>query len=422
VALHGYGPDVVCLFLRLVLIAGVSLRAVPRVLATVGEALGLPLPTPSWTTGRLWLMRLGHAMLTAPREHGDDWAWLIDHSVQIGKDKCLVILGIRLRDLPERGESLQQQDMELIELKPAKSWTRPQVDEALERTAVRMGIIPRVIVSDHGADLSGGIVLFQQRHPQTADIYDAKHKAACMLKRRLENNARWKQFQTRVGEARCAVQQTELAFLAPPTPKPKARFMNLGPQLNWAKRVVAILRDHRTVAKFAAPARIEEKLGWIAAFEADVIEWLQWQQVVDVIVTEVNRQGVFRGGAARLKKQLSQLDDLCDSAKCLADEMIDFVRAGELQTRPGERFPGSTEILESSFGRFKQLEKQQSRGGFTQLLLGFGAMLTHVTTDIVREAMQTSRTVNIRQWAADTFGVTLFGQRKLAFACATEDG
>jgi hypothetical protein len=225
-----------------------------------------------------------------------------------------------------------------------------------------------------------------------------------------------------VGQTRCAVQQTELAFLAPPAPKSKARFMNLGPQLNWAKHILAVLRDPQAVAKFATAQRLHEKLGWIATFEVDVMEWLQLQQVVDVTVAEVNCQGIFQGGSGKLQKQLSQLDALCDSAGRLADEMVGFVRSGELQTRPGERFPGSTEVLESSFGKFKQLEKQQSRGGFTQLLLGFGAMLSSVTIDVVREAMETSRTIDVRRWAAQTLGVTVFGQRKLAFACATEKG
>src|ERR671922_213952 len=93
---------------------------------------------------------------------------------------------------------------------------------------VRRTGAPRVIVNDHGVDLSGGVALFQQRHGQTVEIYDAKHKAACLLKSRLEKDPRWQEFQTRVGQTRCAVQQTELAFLAPPSPKPKARFMNLG--------------------------------------------------------------------------------------------------------------------------------------------------------------------------------------------------
>ena len=218
---HGFGPQVISLFLRLVLVAGVSLRGAPRAMATISEALGLELAVPCWTTGRLWLLRLGHAMLTAELSEADDWAWLIDHSVQIGQEKCLVILGIRLSDLPERGQSLRHEDLELIELLPAKSWTRGEVDQALEKAVGRTGHAPRVIVDDHGVDLTGGVALFQQRHLETVEIYDAKHKAACLLKSRLEKNPRWQEFQTGVGQTRCSVQQTELAFLTPPAPKPK---------------------------------------------------------------------------------------------------------------------------------------------------------------------------------------------------------
>lgn len=419
---HGYGADLISLVLSLVLEAGVSLRAVPRVLRTVRRALGLSLPVPCWTTVRLWLLRMGHAVLSTRQVKADDWAWLIDHSVQIGPEKCLVILGVRLSELPEVGQSLRHEDLQLLELLPASSWTRAQVDQALENHVRRSGIVPRVIVSDHGADLLGGIALFQQRHPQTAEIYDAKHKAACLLKRRLENNPRWQDFQTRVGQTRCAVQQTELAFVTPPAPRPKSRFMNLGSQLKWARHVQAMLREPDCVKRFATRARLREKLGWLRGFEADVIEWSQWQQVADAAVATVNTQGIHHGTARVLAKQLSQLDALGNSATELARELVGFVQVQQSQLRRGERLPGSTEVLESCFGKFKQLEKQQSKGGFTQLLLGFGAMLRRTTTEVVREAMQASNTAAVRDWAQRTLGSTLFAQRKSAFACATQVG
>lgn len=422
VSVHGYGPSVVNLFLRLVLVAGVSLRAVPRVLETINEVLGLSLPVPCWTTGRQWLLRLGHAMLTAPRASAEDWVWLIDHSVQIGRDKCLVILGIRAADLPEPGQSLRHEDMELIELRPAPSWTRAEVDQALESAVARVGLAPRGIVNDHGGDVTGGVALFQQRHPQTVEIYDAKHKSACLLKARLEKNPRWQEFQTRLGQTRCAVQQTDLAFLTPPGPKPKARFMNLERQLAWAQRVLANLHKPAMVKKFAAVRRMKEKFGWVEAFEAEVIEWSQWQQVVDVTVALINNHGIYQGVAALLAAQLPQWDDLRESARKLADELVEFVRSQESLVRPGERLPGSTEVLESCFGKFKQLEKQHARGGFTALLLGFGAMLANVTGERVREAMRASRTLDVKRWVADNLGVTLLARRKLAFAGATKDG
>lgn len=262
---HGYGVETISLFLRLVM-NGVSLRGVPRVLAVIAEAFGLPLDIPHWTTGRLWLMRLGHAMLTLPLEQADDWAWLTDHSVQIGQEKCLVILGIRLRDLPKPGTCLRHPDLHLIALVMRKSWTRQEVDEALEEAVQRTGV-PRVIVNDYGVDLHGGVQFFQERHDQTLEIYDIKHKAACLLKHRLEKDPRWKEFQRQVGQTRCAVQQTELAFLVPPAPKSKARFMNLQPQLEWADGVLDILREPSAeVLNWVSPERLQEKLGWLNEF------------------------------------------------------------------------------------------------------------------------------------------------------------
>jgi len=414
---HGYHLETISKFLRLVLVGGVSLRGASRVLAMQAPSG----PTPCWTTGRMWLLRLGHAMLTETLQQADDWAWLVDHSVQIGQEKCLVIVGIRLANLPAPGECLEYRHLHLIALLPESRWRGANVDLALAQAAKRTGV-PRAIVDDHGADLHGGVRLFQQRHPQTAEIYDTKHKAACLLKKRLAGDARWQAFQTRVGVARCAVQQTELACLAPPGPKPKARFMNLGPMLGWARHVLAVLREPARIAAFVTARRLGEKLGWIADFSEELSQWSQWQQVVDVAVTHAGQQGVYRGTARHLAAKFSQLPPLCHSARALAAELLRFARSQELRVEPTERFPASTEVLESCFGRFKQLEKQHARGGFTHLLLSFGALLADTTTTGVRHAMQASRTADVHSWAARNLGLTFSAKRRLAFSCATESG
>jgi len=419
IAGHGYGVGIQWLFVRLVL-AGTSLRGTARVLAILADALGWSIDVPHWTTGRLWLLRLGHAMLTAAKEQGADWAWLIDHSVQIGQEKCLVILGIRLRDLPP-GRCLVHTDLELIALVPRKSWTREEVDEALETARQQTGV-PRVIVDDHGADIHGGVKFFQERHPKTVEIYDAKHKAACVLKGRLEKNPRWQDFQTRLGQTRCAIQQTELAFLVPPSPKPKARFMNLEATLQWASKTRAIVEQPPAVVQeHVRPERLQEKLGWLQEFASDIAEWLEWQTLVNVVVAFVNRQGIYRGMVSQLRAELPRPTHA--SSASLMNELLAFVAQQARRARPGERFPGSTEPLESCFGRLKQLEKQQARGGFTSLLLAFGALVAETTTTVVKEAMEHSRTQQIWAWCKENLGTTVFGQRKLAYAAsATEHG
>jgi hypothetical protein len=284
--------------------------------------------------------------------------------------------------------------------------------------------VPREVVDDRAADLHGGAVLFQGRHPETAEVYDTKHKAACLLKGRLGKLPRWQQFQREVGQARCAAQQTELAFLSPPSPRPKARFMNLGPLLVWATHVLAVLRHPPAeVTKRVTPERLAEKLGWVAGFAAEVAEWSRWQRVVDCAVGFVGRQGLSLGCADELGAELSRLDEGPGEARRLAEELERFVREQEASAGPGERLPGSTEVLESCLGRFKHLEKQQSRGGFTGLVLALGAMLCDPTADTVGQALQHSHTKDVSNWCKEHLGTTVFAQRMLAYAAsATEDG
>ena len=71
---------------------------------------------------------------------------------------------------------------------------------------------------------------------------------------------------------------------------------------------------------------------------------------------------------------------------------------------------------ESCFGRFKQIEKQQARGGFTSLVLGFGALLAETTTQAIEHAMHQSPTKAIIAWCAENLGTTLFSRRRQAFA------
>lgn len=409
-------------FAQLVLDAHVSMRAASRVLGLISEQFGLDEGVPHWTTGRLWLQRLGHAQLTTPLPQSRDWAWLIDHSVQIGQEKCLVIVGIQLANLPEAGQSLRHTDMSLVALLPRKSWTQPDVDAALEEAVSRTGV-PRVIVHDHGADIEGGVRLFRQRHPRTASIYDIKHKSACLLKRRLEKNPRWQQFQREVGATRCAIQQTELAFLVPPTPKLKSRFMNLEDQLTWAGHVLDILRNPTPAAlQKASPEVLRKKLGWLEGFREEVGEWAEWQQVVNTAVIFVNRHGLYSGAVRDVKLNLPAPDHHTSSRE-LAGELVAFIKSEASKARRKERLPGSTEILESCFGKFKVLEREQSKGGFTSLLMAFGAMLMTLTPQNIMAALQHSKTKFVKNWKDDNLGSTLPAQRKIAFAAsATETG
>ncbi|NQU40121.1 MAG: hypothetical protein HQ523_09225, partial [Lentisphaerae bacterium] len=136
---------------------------------------------------RNWVQRLGHATLTQRTEKADDWVWLMDHSVQIGQEKTLLVLAVRQADLPPAGEALNHKDVRPIALTPRTSWTGEDVCQELE-TLSQEHSVPRAIVTDHGADLVKGIEQFQQNHPKVISLYDFKHKAAIFFKSLLSND------------------------------------------------------------------------------------------------------------------------------------------------------------------------------------------------------------------------------------------
>ena len=152
---HTYTVGHVLLFVSLVLSAATSLRGASRVLTLLMAFFQLPMLSPSWSTGRLWLLRVGYYKLTRPKEAAEDWVWIVDHTVQMGAEKCLVILGVRLSAMATHKRCLSHEDVEPIALCPVLQSNGDVVSQQLEDHIAKTGI-PREILGDHGSDYAGG--------------------------------------------------------------------------------------------------------------------------------------------------------------------------------------------------------------------------------------------------------------------------
>jgi hypothetical protein len=413
VGAHGYGARMIAMAILLVQ-SGVGLRATARAIGIIFATLGISAKIPHFTTIRLWTMRLGCGVLAQEIEKASDWVWMMDHSVQIGQEKVLAVLAIRAANLPPAGTAIQYEHMIPLAVLPRTSWTKQDVYQAIVDLAKMHGC-PRAILSDHGGELIGGIELFRKDYPDVIELYDFKHYAACRLKAILNNNASFKQFQAQVGKTRSVIQQTELSFLTPPAPKPKARFMNLGAALNWAKRQLRLL-DNPLPEKldFVTRPRLEEKLGWVREHRQDLAQWEELQQVVDMGVTFANQQGVFAGAAKELRAALPAKLKHSESRQ-LANQLVDFVKTQEGKLAPAERLPLSTEILESSFSKFKTLEAQHCKQGFTGLILAYGAVLTKVTPEKIQAIFAITSVRTVRDWIQKHLGLTFAAKRVISY-------
>ena len=389
----------------MVLQAPTSLRAAAQALMLL---LGIE---KHWSTIRMWILRLGLANLTRTLTVAQDWIWIVDHSVQIGRCKCLVILGIRLSVYPW-GRPLGYADLDPIALVPMENSTKESVNKCLEAAVHRTGV-PRAIVDDHGADLHGGVKLFQQRHPETAEVYDVKHKAACLLRARLEPDQTWQSFCTLVGRSKFALQQTELAPLTPPSQRSKARFMNLDTLVQWGIKTLALLDKPEGLPAAISTVRLQVKLGWLRDYREALAGWSADLAVIEQTLKFTRTYGVFAGAAKILASQLPSPDS---PGGALAAKLVEFVDEQSSAAAPNEHLPASTEVLESCFGKLKYLEHEQSKSGFTGLVLSLGAIVGTLTLERVKDALERCRVKDVLNWCTEKLGPSIQSQRKAAYA------
>jgi hypothetical protein len=411
---HHYGVQHVLLVVSLVVSAATSLRGAGRALAVMRACAGLVPWSPSWSSTRLWLLRLGYYKLTRAKEDGADWVWIVDHVVQTGQEKCLLIVGIRLSALPAEGEYLTHADVEPIAIYPVPQSNGEIVYQQLEKARKQTGV-PREILSDQGSDLHKGIKQFCQAHPETSFIYDIKHKVAAVLKRELGADAVWQEFSRFAGQTSQRVQQTALAALAPPRQRRKARYMNVGELVAWGVRMLKYLDEEGSQRQAWDRHRVEEAVGWVREYRQEVEQWRQWVEVGTITEQFVKAHGVSAGGAQQLQHRLAAVGTLPRTPQLCA-EFVQFVTEEGAKANAGERLVGSSEVIESIFGKWKRLEGEQARSGLTGLVLALGAIVAPTTAEVVKQALTTVPTKTVLTWCREKLGKTVQATRRALFA------
>ena len=343
----------------------------------------------------------------------DDWCWIMDHTIQLGKTKCLLILGIRLSELPN-GRSLHYQDLEPIDLLPVETSTGEVVWKQLENIATKTGV-PRAIISDSGSDLKSGIAQFCEKHDSCVSLYDIKHKTACLIKAGLTQDVDWQAFIKQAGQTKKLLQQTALSHLKPPNQRSKARYMNIEILLRWGIETLKIVGSGKVFNE--AEQQQLPKLEWLKNYQGKLQEWGELLQVATLTEQTVRQDGITREGYQTLERQFQeQRPELkYASAIKLKSNLIDFVNTQGKVCKENERLLGSSEIIESVFGKQKYLERDYAKEGFTSLILGIGAFVGTLTADNVKEALVSTPVKKVLKWCKDELGETLQSKKNIAY-------
>jgi hypothetical protein len=208
--------------IRLVLDGAISLRATSRVCNIVDQCEGgLRLDAPCQTTIQNHILRLDLYLIGRTDHHRDDWVWLMDHMINAGSTKCLIVLGIPLQEYRKLSGPLTHEDLDVLGVLPVETSNGEIVCEQLKRLAEQFGT-PLATLSDRGSDLKKGVELFQEDHRAVASFYDIVHLVSRVIKAIFESDPRWDAYRKACCTCANFLRQSVLAHLKPPTPKTKS--------------------------------------------------------------------------------------------------------------------------------------------------------------------------------------------------------
>jgi hypothetical protein len=420
---HVYPLLLVRLALTWVCDAHSSYRAAALIFSTL-NGLGIAVG-PCAETIRLWLLRVGLFLLRRPLPLYTDWVYLLDLTIQLGQHKCLVILGISLAQFRGNGGRLQHHDVHILSVQVLTHTTAKTIARHLNEVCQRTGV-PLQIVSDHGSDVWAGIRLFRADHAEVIEIYDITHGLGLLLEHHLKPDARWDGFVKDCQRTRQQLQQTTGSFLQPPAWRQKSRYLNLGTHLTWANDMLLLLgaKADEALAKHLGfsveQSRIwlEEKLAWLRGYQEDVRQWSYCQTVVKCVEEEIKQEGLRQGSWRRIRQHLQPVKPVSQREKQFRQETLKLVRDEGAKVPARQCYVGSNDVLESLFGKYKELAEHGPCREITANVLMIPLFATALTAELLRQALESVHEQDVQLWVEDHLESSLQKKKRIVLAAS----
>ena len=256
------------------------------------------------------------------------------------------------------------------------------------------GIPPLALVKDHGSDLRCGGRLFCEANPDVIDVYDVPHKIACLYEHKLRDDELWGSFTKKCADFKKQVQLTEYSNIAPPNQRSKARYHNIDVLVDWSTDQLLHFEE--------LSRKEQQKLKWLKEYETGLEYWKQLVYIGRITRNFVRRNGLWVDCHEPLGDQLMEME-FCSQAEGFAGELVDFIEEQGSRVPDGKRVLGSSEIIESLFGKHKSVSEKGPKP-MGRLILSMASRVGERPTEsLVATAFEQIKEHDVNEWLKNAF-------------------
>jgi hypothetical protein len=367
--------------------------------------------SPTFTTIRQWLLKLAFFKLTRPKDRSGTWVHIVDATIQMGAQKAVLVLGLRL-DNAENSFSPTLEQVEPLVLKTVTSCPGEVIMEALKEASDKTGS-PVSVISDEGSEMNRGARLLSSE-TELVHLHDCTHKVNNVLKSTLRKDDLWHTFKKDSSSMIQSVKLSHVAHLAPPKQREKARMLASDSLVTWGIKLLNYLDSQPDL-----PEESLAKIRWIRKYRKKLGEWSMMLQLTKSAIAAVTESGYHLNTPAEWELRVAEKPLKTASLKLLHDNIKEVLVAECAKVPEGERHLGNSVVIESAFGKYKSIQKQFSCFGLTSLVLALPALVSPTTLSDIEEAMKMVTNNDVKAWLEKNLGETYLSKRRADLAYNT---
>lgn len=398
----------------LVIQAVVSYRSVPRILTLFKTLPGSHLDwVPHFTSVINWTLRLGLGLLWQVARIEAPWLAIIDHSIDIGTKKALVVLRVPLAVLAHKGSAIQLVDCECIGLTVCEHVNGERIAQDLLGIFAQAGT-PKAIIKDGDYTLQKGVRLWAQHQALDVPVItDIGHAMATALKHQFEKTDAYQRFITLTSQGANRLRQTDLAFLIPPKLRSKGRFQSISNLGRWAENILAVFAVSGRAKKGSLLTRLRTALPGFMQLKSFIKQFANTAAVVSQVLEMLKNEGLEASCHARCHRLALTLPKRSLVKKHLVRWLDQHLLIQQKLT--DQSLLVSSDIIESLFGNFKHIIERSPQADMNRTTLLIPALCGRRDDATIHRALARARHIDLADWEKSNIPYTLRKKRQAFF-------
>jgi hypothetical protein len=325
----------------------------------------------------------------------EKWVLILDESVQFGDKKLLLALAVPEGRCSQK-KALSYKDLIPLVLKVGTSWKSKDIFNEINQSIDIKQI--SYCISDTGSNLICTSKLLNSTH-----IVDVNHKFSSIIKSVFEKNSLFISYTKALSLIRSQKSISKYARIVPPNQRVMSRFMNLMPLFKWGVKMInnidnnVLTEEEKTILSFLEPMR---------DFIFDTYQIL-------ICLNNIQKSFKNKGFNETTAKDAISAISKIESANSLKIKELLYKYIEDLRTKAKEKesICCSSDIIESCFGKYKEIVKGNKTVGISDLSLCIAAIMGLNNPDKTKKAMETVSMKQVKEWKTKRISKTLFAEK-----------